>query len=140
MVKRLGFPSKYVGVWLEGKPAGQGTLTNVHGKYEGGFIEGRFSGQGIRTYANGVKYEGAWLVGERIGPGTYTYANGIKYKVDHSLHYPVVIEALTLIYAPKLAFLKLVAFAVSTYHRMSGSRIVRSALLALFSEDPQRRN
>ena len=64
----------------DGKPSGQGTLTNPSsgGKYVGEWKVGARTGQGTFTLPDGGTYVGGWKDGKYHGQGTYTFSNGGK--------------------------------------------------------------
>ena len=72
--------AKYVGELKDGKPSGQGTLTNPSsgGKYVGEWKDGARTGQGTFTLPDGGTYVGGWKDGKYHGQGTYTFSNGGK--------------------------------------------------------------
>ena len=74
----------YLGVFLNGKEHGFGTMDITHpkfkgDKYVGELKNGAFNGQGTYTFANGLKYVGEWKDSKKDGQGTYTYADGDKH-------------------------------------------------------------
>lgn len=65
---------------FEGKPHGQGTLTDSDGtRFTGNWIDGVLTGKGIIDYENGDKYEGDIVNLEQHGNGKYTFKNGDIY-------------------------------------------------------------
>ena len=71
--------SKYVGEIKNGKPNGQGTLTDsTRGyKYEGEWRDGQKTGHGIETQREYYSYEGRFKNGEHHGQGTFiSFRNG----------------------------------------------------------------
>ncbi|MBT6199433.1 MAG: MORN motif precursor [Bacteroidetes Order II. Incertae sedis bacterium] len=61
----------YTGEVVNGRPHGQGTLTDTDGsKYVGEWKDDKRHGQGIQTWTNGAKYFGEWKDDKRHGQGT----------------------------------------------------------------------
>ena len=72
--------SKYFGEWKNGKGHGQGIKTWKDGrKYTGGFKNDKPHGQGTFIYPDGSKYFGQYKDGKRHGEGTLTYSDGKTY-------------------------------------------------------------
>ena len=68
---------RYFGEVQDGKPHGQGVMTETDGtKYEGNFKDGERDGKGILTYQNGTKYEGNFKGDLQCGQGVMTYPWG----------------------------------------------------------------
>ena len=65
--------SKYVGEIKNGKPNGQGTLTDstIGYKYEGKWRDGQKTGHGIETQREYYSYEGGFKNGKHHGQGTF---------------------------------------------------------------------
>lgn len=105
--------SEYVGIVADGKPNGEGTLTNLLGsewkgtfkdgklqgygtylgydlvEYEGFFADGEFSGYGHQSGANGDEYWGMFEKGAKNGVGRMEYTTGCVYEggwVDGFMH------------------------------------------------------
>ena len=70
----------YDGMWLKGRPHGEGTLTRTNGAtYSGQWQNGEQHGLGSFTAANGAFYLGNWIDGKRSGQGTYVGTDGSTY-------------------------------------------------------------
>ena len=81
-VRGFGYGSirKYVRKIENGRPNGQGTLTNPNGyTYTGKWKDGEKNGRGTETYSNQDKYTGEFKDGEKHGQGLFTSADGYKY-------------------------------------------------------------
>ena len=97
---------KYIGDFMDGKPAGKGIMYFSNGnkymgnwvasyrqgegkyifkdghEYLGQFVQNKFSGQGTMTYSNGDRYEGEWSNDRPNGSGIYFFLNGKKFEGD----------------------------------------------------------
>ena len=72
--------ARYVGVFKNYKPHGEGTFTYPDGsKYFGEWKDGKGNGQGIKTWKDGRKYTGEFKNDEPHGSGTFTHSNGSVY-------------------------------------------------------------
>lgn len=73
----------YDGNWVDGRKAGQGTMTWTNGdKYVGNWEDNKETGAGVKTFANGDRYEGPFAAGKMQGKGVLKYANGARYEGD----------------------------------------------------------
>lgn len=70
----------YTGPIVDGRPHGQGVLTNPtrHNfvEYRGTFVDGRMTGSGRCTFPGGEVYVGEFVNGKAHGQGTMTHPNG----------------------------------------------------------------
>jgi len=72
---------RYKGLWVNGKPEGQGKMNYRNGSiYEGLWLNGKHEGQGIMNYTNGGIYEGLFKNGKHEGKGKMIYATGSIYE------------------------------------------------------------
>ena len=72
--------AKYVGVFKNYIPHGEGTFTYTNGsKYFGEWKNGKGHGQGIKTWKDGRKYTGEFKNDEPHGQGTFIHPDGSKY-------------------------------------------------------------
>lgn len=78
---------KYVGEWVEGKPAGFGTFwkrmpnkQKLVKQYAGQWLNGQQHGRGVHYYPDGSVYDGHWRNGLRSGVGIMSYADGSVYE------------------------------------------------------------
>ena len=68
-------PSKYEGLYTDGKRNGLGMMRYANGDvYHGEWVDGVREGEGAFTYANGDIYSGSWKAGAREGEGAYLFA------------------------------------------------------------------
>ncbi|CAD8212891.1 unnamed protein product [Paramecium octaurelia] len=77
------FPSKssYKGLYVNGKPEGQGKFTWANGEYyEGEWFNGNKHGCGTWMGLKGDMYAGQWVDGKPNGKGQHKWINGDQYK------------------------------------------------------------
>lgn len=86
-----GRPVLYSGMWVRGKPQGQGILSfeiqdddspnvKTSARYEGELLDGLPHGTGECFLANGAYFVGQWRRGLRNGLGTFKQPNGDSYE------------------------------------------------------------
>lgn len=88
-----GRPVLYTGMWVHGKPQGQGILSfevrddnapnntkKISARYEGELLDGLPHGTGECFLANGAYFVGQWRRGLRNGFGTFKQPNGDAYE------------------------------------------------------------